>query len=191
MTLCGERQEFLESVEPVQTRQRTTGDLQKDVERLGYTWQPIEKGRRLRTVEVPLSAACTLEAVIGDRQRERSTFISHTDSQTCFLSSRMACSVATGTIQDAHRQCHFYKSAKDWTLNGFNAPLILNNMKLYCGHLTFRGDDLLYKWRLLKKKKKRWRDKTQRGTAYKNVKLFSPFNTLLLSEGQRLSKEPL
>lgn len=63
----------------------------------------------------PLSAACTLEAVIGDRQRERSAFISHTDSQTCFLSSRTACSVATGTIQDAHRQCHFYKSAKDWT----------------------------------------------------------------------------
>lgn len=113
MALCGERQEFLESAGPIQTSQRTAGDLQKDVERLGYTWQPIEKGRRLRTVEVPLSAACTIEVVIGDRQRERSAFISHTDSRTCFLSSHMACSVATGPIHDAHRQCHFYKSAKD------------------------------------------------------------------------------
>lgn len=65
----------------------------------------------------------------------------------------MARSVATGTIQDAHTQCHFYKPAKDWTLNGFNAPLILNNIKLHCGHLTFRCEDLSFKWRLLKKKK--------------------------------------
>lgn len=37
-----------------------------------------------------------------------------------------------------------YKSAKNWTLNGFNAPLILN-IKLYRVHLTLKGEHLLFK----------------------------------------------
>lgn len=72
-----------------------------------------------------------------------------------------------------------YKSAKNWTLNGFNAPLILN-IKLYCVHLTLKGEHLLFKrtWLFEGKKKKEGEIKASVAPL---MKFLSAFIGILLS----------